>query len=366
MLHRFELDSKQKFKCPQCGNESKFVRYFDIEKGEYLSEIVGRCDREVNCGYHMKPKEYFEKYGNQESPNNYKRSDFKQTTVTRSEPPRRQPPESFNYIPFDVFKSSLRSYEQNNLYLYLNRLFGERLTKYLVTRYYLGTSKYLPGTPVFWYLDNQRRITTGKVMFYPDPETGKRFKPETYFNNKPVINWVHSILRLIEYNRKPCFFGEHLLRDEPGKPVIIVESEKTALVTTIFYPDFISLATGGLALSDRFYWELLRDRKVILIPDSSKDKETFIKWVNKAKEFNKLFNLSMEVTPMIEQLSDETAKASGYDIEDFLTRDRDPEQGFILYDNRHPIYWEFTTEIRDGKEILIRYEPDNGYRKDIE
>lgn len=349
--YRFELNSRLKFTCPQCGKERRFVRYYDNETGDYLSEIAGRCDREANCGYHLRPKEYFERYGNREQITSHHQPKNKQVTYT----PKREPAGAYNYIPFDSFKASLQSYERNNLYLYLQRLFGERLASCLVSRYYLGTTKYLPGAPVFWYIDFDKRITAGKVIYYPDSKTGKRYKPETHFNNKPVINWVHSILNLKDYNRKPCFFGEHLLREEPDKSVLIVESEKTALILSVFYPDCIVLATGGLSISDRFYWELLKGRQVVLIPDLSKEGETFNKWVNKAEEFNRLFNLSIEVSPELENIATESDRESGSDAGDFLTRDTDPEQGFILFDGLYPVFWEYTTETINGKEILTKY-----------
>jgi rubredoxin len=45
--------------CPACGAKKVFVRYVDTETGRYLADHVGRCNRESNCGYHFKPKDYF-------------------------------------------------------------------------------------------------------------------------------------------------------------------------------------------------------------------------------------------------------------------------------------------------------------------
>ena len=44
-----------RYTCPSCGHKKVFVRYIDTETGEHLGEDIGRCGREVKCGYHKKP-----------------------------------------------------------------------------------------------------------------------------------------------------------------------------------------------------------------------------------------------------------------------------------------------------------------------
>ena len=44
-----------RYTCPQCRHKDVFVRYIDTTTGEHLSEDVGRCNREQQCGYHMPP-----------------------------------------------------------------------------------------------------------------------------------------------------------------------------------------------------------------------------------------------------------------------------------------------------------------------
>ena len=58
--------------CPSC-NKKRFVRYIDTITDQYLSQNVGRCDREIKCGYHFSPKTYFHKKGHVYLPiiNNY-------------------------------------------------------------------------------------------------------------------------------------------------------------------------------------------------------------------------------------------------------------------------------------------------------
>ena len=85
-------------------------------------------------------------------------------------------------------------------------------------------------------MDNTGNIRSGKIMAY-DTTTGKRLKNK---DGKPLINWVHSILEIPKYNLKQCLFGLHLL-NENLKQVAIVESEKTALIMSIEFPNYTSI-----------------------------------------------------------------------------------------------------------------------------
>ena len=53
--YRYRLDtSSQKFICPKCEKKT-FVRFVETETLAYLSNDLGRCDRESNCGYFSRP-----------------------------------------------------------------------------------------------------------------------------------------------------------------------------------------------------------------------------------------------------------------------------------------------------------------------
>ncbi|WP_394341409.1 DUF6371 domain-containing protein [Salinimicrobium sediminis] len=43
-----------------------------------------------------------------------------------------------------------------------------------------------------------------------------------------------------------CLFGLHLLNSDKQKAIALVESEKTAVIASIAFPQFIWMATGGL------------------------------------------------------------------------------------------------------------------------
>ncbi|MBK7965971.1 MAG: hypothetical protein IPK10_12270 [Bacteroidetes bacterium] len=161
-----------RYHCPDCQEPEKtFSRYIDTETGEHIHPTVGKCNRESNCGYHFKPKQYFQN-------NNIS---FDATQPKALKPKFVTPPQKpVSYIPVDVFKASLSptAYETNHFVKYLITLFGVEVASELVSRYFLATSKHWNGATVYWQIDTYGKIRTGKIMLY-SPTTGKRIKNHT-------------------------------------------------------------------------------------------------------------------------------------------------------------------------------------------
>jgi len=286
-------------RCPNCQQREKtFTLYIDTETGEHIHPTVGRCNRESNCGYHYTPKQYFQD-------NNI--------SFTPSQPVTYKPriaapqPKPASFIPVEIFKASLQAYSDNNFVLYLKTLFGFEVCKELVKRYCIGTSKHWNGATVFWQIDAQHKIRTGKIMLY-NPTTGKRVKKP--FNH---INWVHSALKLPEFELRQCLFGEHLLNDKT-KPVAIVESEKTAVIASVYFPKFIWLAVGSLTNLNAEKCSVLKGRSVTLFPDLN----GFEKWSAKARELKHIAKFS--VSDLLERKATEAERKQGLDLADYLTR----------------------------------------------
>lgn len=303
--HRFILEPYKgkatRHHCPQCQKQRTFARYLDNETGEHVATNVGRCNREEQCSYHYTPKQYFEDNPTLSSENN-----IPQRQQHRPKP--LAPPKPASTIPPDVFKGSLQGHSGNHFAAYLLSLFGTEMTNQLIGRYFIGSSKHWSGATVFYQIDNKGRIRAGKVMLY-SPSTGKRVK-EPYNH----LTWVHSALKLPNYNLQQCFFGEHLLKAEPGKPVAIVESEKTAIIASVFIPQFVWLAAGskdGLSLEK---CQALQGRKVVLYPDLN----AFDKWSQKAKELSGI--ASVTVSDLLERKASDTERAQGLDLADYLVR----------------------------------------------
>ncbi|WP_051536136.1 DUF6371 domain-containing protein [Marinilabilia salmonicolor] len=253
MEYTITLDkSSRKFLCPAC-QKRRFVRYYDFEKKQYLPEIVGRCDREVKCGYHYSVTEYFK-----DQHNLGKNISFKPLLKKSIDAGRPVDP---SFISYEIFSKSLIHYDKNNFISFLGRLFDKEQIAFLIDEFKIGTSKHWPGATVFWQLDNNGKIRTGKIMLY-DPQTGKRVKRDVAY-----IQWVHKILKLKNYHLEQCLFGLHQLPKAGTKHVAIVESEKTAVLMTGFYPAYCWMATGGLSNLSYSKMKALEGRKIMLYPD---------------------------------------------------------------------------------------------------
>ncbi|MDR1259179.1 MAG: DUF6371 domain-containing protein [Tannerellaceae bacterium] len=294
--HKYSLAKKGKGICPECGRKT-FVLYIDNSTGDPLHTAVGKCDRADNCGHHYTPKQYL-------TDNNIS---FDRIMPVTGIKPNAKPQPGTSYIDTDILKKSLQGYDSNRLIHYLCGVMGVEAAKEAIQRYFIGTSKHWEGATVFWQIDGLGRVHAGKIMQY-DKQTGKRVKEPI---NK--ITWVHTVLKLPGFHLSQCFFGEHLLKGN-NKPVAIVESEKTAIIASVYLPDMIWLACGGCGnLSGRLY-EALRGRDVALFPDAGRGNE----WSEKARALGSVCNVS--VSSLIEQQATETERKAGFDLADYLVR----------------------------------------------
>jgi len=284
---------KTRYTCPNCGEKKVFSRYIDIETQQHLEYHVGRCSREVKCGYHYTPKQFF-----QDSP-------LDKPKPIQLVPPA--PPLPASYIEPSVFRASLKHYEANHLVSFLRNHFGNVITHELIRKYLIGTSKHWSGATVFWQIDQQGHIRTGKIMLY-NPATGKRIKE--HFNH---INWVHKVMKIPNFNLQQCFFGEHLLKTT-NKPIAIVESEKTAIIASVYLPEFTWLAAGSLSSLTAEKCRVLKGRKVILWPDLN----AFNKWKTKAESLEMAGSIT--VSDFLEKQASESDRQKGFDLADYLLR----------------------------------------------
>lgn len=168
--------------------EKKFVRFIDIETGQYCDDIFGRCDREVECNYFKSPG----------GSNN----------ITVFVP---KPVKLPFYISESDFKNTLLHYHENNLHTFLIKLYDVQKTKDVFSLYHVGTSKKWEGATLFWQINQYQIVGQGKIMLF-NPENGKRIKKPF-----PHISSVHTQLKKQDQLPEYCFFGEHLISHFPQK-----------------------------------------------------------------------------------------------------------------------------------------------------
>ena len=141
------------------------------------------------------------------------------------------------------------------------------------------------GMTIFWQIDTDNRVRTGKMMRYK--ADGHRDK-QTRYN----FDFIHSALfrdpRLPQYDDRKqeveqCLFGLHLLnryrKGRQQQEVRIVESEKTALLMAIAYgnnPTQVWMACGGAEnlTRQRLQPIINEGREIIIYPDIGYSKIT--------------------------------------------------------------------------------------------
>jgi hypothetical protein len=302
-----------RYHCPECNYKQKtFSRYIDIETREYIHPSVGRCNRENNCGYHYQPKQYFEANRNSFDAPNQKKYPKPKAVIDKQK--------ITSIIPVELFKDSLKDYKENNFIKFLCELFGEEITSKIIEKYYIGTSKHWERATIFWQIDISGKIRTGKIIQYkiiPFERSIIEKDCKRVKTNTPPIYWVHSALKVQNFNLQQCFFGEHLLKAELKKPVAIVESEKTAIIASVYIPEFIWLAVGGLSNLNIEKCTVLKGRNILLFPDL----RGFEKWEIRAKKISlELMGIKFIISDLLEKKATEIERKQGLDLADYLIK----------------------------------------------
>jgi hypothetical protein len=251
---KYILDpSSKKFVCPSCQKKT-FVKFIDSETNNYLNDDFGRCDRQNECKYFKTPT-----------------GEISKTFKIVNTPP---PEPSFH--DFNLVVETLKNYTQNDFVQFLKTIFTPDEVETVIKKYYIGTSKIWGGATIFWQIDNYENVRHGKVMKY-NFETCKRVKND---EGKALINSVRSLMKLKDFNLKQCLFGLHLINK--NDTIGLVEGEKTAILMSVFKPQYKWLATGSESGFKYEYLKPIKNNKIVAFPD----KGVYFDWLNKAQELN--------------------------------------------------------------------------------
>ena len=255
-LSKYEAGGRNRYTCPHCGQRKCFSRYVDTGTNESLEYNVGKCDHVNSCGYHYTPSEFFRDHPARRP------TDWQETAETRPAKPLPAPPPPRPLCTVDPTYVNRSQSPRSQFVSWLTMRFpakAEAIHKALCD-YHLGATR--DGGVIFWQIDPQGRVRSGKVMHYGTDghRTGNPY-------------WVHTLLQRqgqlpTDWTLTQCLFGEHLLSQRPADTVCLVESEKTAIICALFYPSFLWLATGGCGQLSVEKLKRLIGRKVVVYPDS--------------------------------------------------------------------------------------------------
>ena len=218
---------------------------------------------------------------------------------------------------------------------------SESQLRHAASRYRLGCSK--DGGVVFWQIDDHQQVHAGKIMYYQsDCHRDKEHHP----------TWVHTLMKdklPANYEFQPCLFGLHLLTNTNltnntnkkfsnsqildsekkdsldscnscSKGVCIVESEKSAVILSEKFPDFVWLSCGGLQSFKPHLLAPLVHYKVIIFPDTDPTGDAFRQWCQVASEAQHLykFRYPLRVSPLLETHATLDQKQRKIDLVDYL------------------------------------------------
>ena len=212
-----------------------------------------------------------------------------------------------------------------------------------VQRYRLGRSR--DGGVIFWQIDMLGQIFDGKIMHY---------RPDGHRDHDRKPYWVSTALKRYYLKDDPqlaaeipsqhCLFGTHLISSsspESGEvrkglneryfrpsltppnlggetPVAVVEAEKTAVILSELYPEYLWLAAGGLYELTAAKLFPLRGRRIILFPDTDTDGTAYTTWYKVMLEAQHLLGQTIHLSPLLEQKATADQKRRKIDLVDYL------------------------------------------------
>lgn len=303
LIQRYQLERYRgkvtRHTCPQCGKLNSFVRYVDVTDGSYIGDDIGRCNRESKCGYHNPP--------------NTKNIDTdKSLMVSATEADQKYiEPDIYNYLNSSYLIKYNKTFKNNFIEFLLNNFDTNKVVR-ILDRYHIGGGYHWRGSTIFWQIDQNLKVRTGKVMLY-NKDTCKRVK-EPYNH----ISWVHTpkykdegLGYNVDFNLRQCFFGEHLLTTMSNiKEINVVEAEKTAIICSIERPEKVFVATGGLQNISESRLLPFKDYKMVFHPDKGKAHTI---WETKLQPFRELFDIEVSTF-----LNKQESVEEGDDLADYI------------------------------------------------
>ena len=197
--------------------------------------------------------------------------------------------------------------------------------QHAAVNYRLGRSR--RGGVIFWQIDEHEVLCDGKIMYY---------RKDCHRDHHRHPDWVSSCLKRYylkddeklasEIKTCHCLFGLHQLCAQQ-KPVAVVEAEKTAVILSEHFPDFLWLATGGLFELSAAKLLPLRGRKILLFPDTDSEGKAYAVWYQVTQEAQRLLRQPIHLSPLLELHATPAQKERKIDLTDYLWEQSSPTEG---------------------------------------
>ena len=184
-------------------------------------------------------------------------------------------------------------------------------------RYRLGMSR--DGGVIFWQIGFLNEMYDGKIMYY---------RSDCHRDHDHHPTWAMNILKNFYLGDDPelifalqsthCLFGTHLLEEcHPERAVAVVEAEKTAVIMSEIYTDYLWMAAGGMNELTPTKLFPLKGRKIILFPDTDEEGLAYANWYKICRESERFLDQPIHLSPLLEQKASPDQKRRKIDILDY-------------------------------------------------
>ena len=390
-MYKYSLNSKKKFDCPnpECKAIGRFTKYLDNSTGLYLENGFGKCDREDSCGYHLQPKVEFIK--DSESKFKVVAKDLFSSDSLNND----RYLETFHYLKNTLNKVYNPKNLGNNIFInsLIKRYGRDRVLK-AYSMYNLGCG--FNGSTLFPYYHLNSLKTAKIIHFKEDLHRNKDINPmwlhsaksftyhnQTSKNYEKVLNncypeettdYQDFINHREDYSEDSVcepfnfavpLFGWDLLdlEENKNKQICLVESEKTAVICSIVFPDYVWLASGGKPYIQEYKFNYYSGRNWFILPDLSTEDNTLKYWVkclDKIKTKYQMYDTFIDYMPEDNQTNDFNlnAKANGLDIADYIL-------DYTLKCGKYDNYIDYMTAVLNGTyEVYKPLEVKTGHYKE--
>jgi hypothetical protein len=207
--------------CHKTNTDGKFVNYLDYE------DYYGFCH---SCGIATMPPTIYLDENDEEFTWSVTENKFIRSTLSSVAVPvavscnKIAIPQQF--IPEEEIWSNYYTEPENNLLQFLRKNYDDKLVEDAKEVYAISTSN--DGGTMFWSINKGLQIQKLKIVYYDENGRRKNHFKVPYKNEDGYFS---------------CLFGEHILgyNNYQDKTIILVESEKTALIGYMLMPKYIQL-----------------------------------------------------------------------------------------------------------------------------